>query len=113
MTIEATIQAVLAALAGGRCYPLTAPDPVVKPYIVFQVVSNIPEVTLDGVTDTENRRVQIDIYDKSYGAMKTLELLTKAAMESAAFINIPLASRESYETDTQLYRVSIDYSIWT
>jgi hypothetical protein len=113
MTIEATIQSVLGALVTGRCYPMIAPDKTVKPYVVYQVISNVPEVTLDGVTDTENRRVQVDIYDRSYGAVKTLELAVKAAMEAATFINIPLSSRETYETDTQLYRVSIDYSIWT
>ena len=36
-----------------------------------------------------------------------------SAMVMAVFINIPMVSRETYESETQLYRISLDYSIWT
>lgn len=113
MAIEGDVQAVLAALVGGRCYPMVAPDNTVRPYIIFLVVSNVPEVTLDGPVDTENRRIQIDVYDPTYSGVKTLELAIKAAMIAASFTNIPLVSRETYESETKLYRISLDYSIWT
>lgn len=113
MAIEGTLQTLLAALVSGRCYPLNAPDPVDKPYITFQVVSNIPSVSLDGPNGTENRRMQIDIWDKTYGGAKALELSVKAAMVSAVFTNIPLSTGDLYESETQLYRVTMDYSIWT
>jgi hypothetical protein len=113
MAIEGTIQTALAALVTGRCYPLIAPDKVVKPYIVFQVVSNVPSVSLDGPNGTENRRVQIDLWGKSYGEVKALEVAVKAAMVSASFVNVPLSTGDLYESDTQLYRVTMDYSIWS
>lgn len=113
MAIEGDIQAVLSALVAGRCYPMTAPDRTERPYIVYQVISNVPENTLDGADGTENRRVQVDVWGKSYGESKTLELLVKSAMEAASFINILMVSRDSFESETQLYRVSIDYSVWT
>lgn len=113
MAIEGTIQTLLAALVSGRCYPLNAPDPVAKPYITFQVISNIPSVSLDGPNGTENRRIQIDIWASTYGAAKTLENSVKAAMVAASFVNVPLSTGDLYENDTQLYRVSMDYSIWT
>lgn len=113
MAIEGTIQTLLGNLVSGRCYPLVAPDKPTFPYITFQVVSNIPNVTLNGRNATENRRLQIDIWDRSYGGSKTLEGSVKTAMDSAAFVNVPVLYSETYEVDTKVYRVSMDYSIWS
>jgi hypothetical protein len=113
MSTEGDIQTVLASLVSGRCFPIIAPDETAKPYITYQVVSNIPETTLDGPTGTENRRLQIDVFDTTYGAVKTLEATIKSTMASAAIVNIPLSTGDLYEGDTQLYRVTMDYSIWT
>lgn len=113
MAIEGTLQTLLAALVSGRCYPLTAPDKTERPYIVYQVVSNVPSVSLDGPNGTENRRIQIDVWGASYNEVKTLELSVKTAMNSALFCNIPLSTGDLYEPDTQLYRVTMDYSIWS
>lgn len=110
--IETSVQAVLAALVSGRCYPLVAPANVVKPYIVYQVVSNIPEVILDGAEGLEQRHMQFDIYAATYAAAKTLEESLKAAMLAASFVNVPLAYGDSYEPETQLYRCLMEYSVW-
>ena len=113
MAAESDIQAVLGALVTGRCYPLLAPANVVKPYITYQVISNVPSVTLDGPTGTENRRLQIDIFDKTYSGVKVLEESAKAAMAIATVTNVPLSTGDLFEGETQLYRVIMDYSIWT
>jgi len=110
--IETDIQAVLAALVADRCYPLLAPVGVEKPYIVYQVISNTPTVTLDGATGTEDRRVQIDGYATNYAGMKALEESIKTAMADAAFINIPLLTSDLYESETKLYRILMDYTVW-
>lgn len=114
MAIEGTIQALLASLVSGRCYPLVNTSAtIVKPYITYQVVSNVPTVSLTGPSGLENRRVQIDIWSDTYGASKALEIQVKAAMNSAPFVNIPLLSQDFYEEETKLYRVSVDFSVWS
>jgi hypothetical protein len=114
MAVEGDLQTLLGALVSGRCYPVTAPDSPTKPYITYQVISNVPLVNLDGPEGLENRRVQIDIWGDSYGAVKTLEVSVKSAMAGASFTNVPLPSPgEGYESDTKLYGVTMDYSVWS
>lgn len=113
MAIEGDIQTLLSTLVSGRCYPMNAPDKVVCPYITYQVISNVPVVDLGGRNGLENRRVQVDVFDRSYGGVKTLELAVKSAMDTATFKNVPLLFSELYEQDTKIYRVTMDYSIWT
>lgn len=113
MEIEGLIQAQIAPLTTGRCYPLTAPDPVVKPYLVFSVISDVQMNGLDGFAGLSNRRVQIDVYATSYGASKTLASAVKTSMSTAAFTNSHLSSQDLFEPDTQLYRVTMDFSIWS
>jgi len=113
LAIEYTIGTLLKTLVSNRAYPLKAPLNVVKPYITFQVVSNVPEVALDGPIGTENRRVQIDAWDDDYPGVKTLEASIKAAMIAATFVNVPLNSMDLDDPETGLYRVTMDYSIWT
>ena len=116
MSLEGDIQTLLAPLVSGRCYPLNAPDPVAKPYIVYSVVSDVTENTLDGDSGMSNTRVQVDVYGKSYGEAKGLAGkagTVKTAMAGAAFSNIHLASRDLYENDTQLYHVAMDFSVWS
>lgn len=113
MAIEGDIQVILAALVSGRAYALTAPDPVTKPFILFQVISDVQQNHLDGYAGFSNKRFQIDAYATSYGAAKTLAASTKAAMAASVIINIHLSSRDLYEPEVQLYRVSMDFSVWS
>ena len=113
MTTEGLMQAQLAPLVTGRCYALVAPDPSVKPYIVYQVISDVQVNSLDGFSGLSNKRVQVDVYATSYGASKTLASSAKTAMSNAAFSNIHLSSQDLYENDTQLHRTSMDFSIWS
>ena len=117
MSIEATIQTALGALVGGRCYPLVAPDPVVKPYIVYGVVTDVDENLIDdNNTGLSHARYQIDVYTTSYGATKALggkNGTIKAAWIAAFPRSVRLSYRELYEADTQLYRITMDFSVWS
>ena len=113
MAVEGDIQTLLAALVSGRAYPLTAPDPVIKPYIIFQVISDVQQNHLEGYAGFSNRRFQIDAYATSYGAAKTMAASIKTAMAASLIINVHLSSHDLYEPEVQLYRVSMDFSVWS
>jgi len=113
MAIEGDIKTLFGALVSGRCYPVTPPEKCAKPYIIFQVISNVPDVSLDGPTGLSRRRVQVDVYGTTYDAVKILEQQIFAAMEAATFTNVPLMSRDGYERETKTNRVSMDFSIWS
>jgi len=117
MTIEATIQTALGALVSGRCYPLfnVSSAPQATPYIVFSVISDIDENLLDdNNTGFSNIRYQVDVYTTSYGATKALggkNGTIKSAWITAFPQSVRLSYQELYEPDTQLYRISMDFSI--
>jgi hypothetical protein len=114
MAIEGDIQSLLATLVSGRCYPLVnTSTTIIKPYITYQVVSSVPTVSLDGPSGLENRRTQVDVWADTYGAAKALEIAVKSAMQGAYFVNIPLLAQDFYEEETKLYRVSMDFSVWS
>ena len=70
MIAGAQLYPLLAPLVSERVYPIIVPEGSVKdtPYIVWQVISDLPEKTIDGATGHEWVRVQIDCYDPSYDA---------------------------------------------
>ena len=110
--IEETLFTTLSALAGGRVYPLIAPDSPIKPFIIYQNIANTPEVTLANGVPISNTRMQIDCYDKTYAAVKAFAAAVQAAMTSATFTNVPLMNQDLYEQEVKLYRVQLDFSIW-
>jgi hypothetical protein len=110
--IEQSLFTALSGLAGGRVYPLTAPDSPTKPFIIYQNIANTPEVTLANGVPINNTRMQIDCYDKTYAAVKALAVSVQAAMAAASFTNVPLMNQDLYEQDVKLYRVQLDYSLW-
>lgn len=114
MAIEGDLQALLAPLVSGRCYPIINTSDIVQlPYITYQVISNVPTVSLDGPSGLENRRIQIDAFAFSYGAMKALETSIKKTMAGSTIVNVPLLSMEQYEEDALAYRATLDFSIWS
>jgi len=113
LAVEGDLKTALGTLVSSRCFALVAPDLTPTPYIIYSVVSNIPQVSLDGPTGTENRRVQVDVWGGSYGEVKALEVTVKSTMAASSIRNVPLSTMDMYESETKLYRVTMDYSIWT
>jgi predicted metallo-beta-lactamase superfamily hydrolase len=112
MAIEGDIQAVLAPLVAGCCYPLVAPDSQPRPYIIYQVISNVITNSLDGDVGISNRRFQIDPHADTYAAAKVLAKSITDAMASASFTNIKLHELDLYEPEIKAYRVTMDFSVW-
>lgn len=110
--IEGDIQAVLAPLVTGGCWPLVAPELTPRPYIIYQVISNPTQNTLDGDAGISNRRVQVDVWADSYGAAKGLAASITAAMKTAPFVNIKIGDNDLYEPEVKIFRVSMDFSVW-
>ena len=111
--IQEQLQAVLAPLVAGKSFPNLAAQDTVPPYIVYQRVVSVPHNTLQGATDLQNTRVQIDAYAKTYGQAQALAENVRAAMQGAGFSNIQLSEQDFFEVEVRLHRVSLDYSIWS
>lgn len=114
-TLLQDIQAVLAAvpgLTGGSHYLSNEDQPPTPPYAVFAFVVSTSNNSMDGPSDTQNTRVQIDIFSRSVGELETLDAALDTAMKAAAFTNIPIASQDQFEEPVRLFRRIREFSVW-
>lgn len=113
MTIEAEIQALLGPLVSGRCYPIDDDDPsLTNPYIIFTILWEHPEVSLDGPIGLSNDRVQVDVFGSTYSSAKTISRAVTTAFEGSSIDNVPITYYDGYVEETKEYRSTLEYSIW-
>ena len=110
--IEERLYTLLNDLVDGRMYPSVAPGTVSKPYVVYTGIASTPEVTLESTEPINNARMQIDCYDNGFMNVQTLSQSIRAAMRGWSVQNVPLLVQNGYDTDANLHRVTLDYSIW-
>lgn len=111
MTASERIYSLLADLVDGRCYPLFVPETEKSPppYIVYSIISNMPDNVLDGITGHEWVRVQIDVYTKNYD--DTISLSAQA-VQTLNTIQPSEYGGTTYLSDDGLYRGLIEYEFW-
>lgn len=112
------LQAILSPLAaGGAWYAMNTTEPPVFPFIVWQRITSLFENTLDGPTDMQNTRVQIDIFSRDIAQAESISNALDAAMQAASdaktLVNVPLSSQDLYEFDARCHRISRDFSVWS
>jgi len=84
-----------------------------KPYIIYQRVGNTPEWTLTGDGGRDNDRYQIDVYGLTPIEVSSIEVQVRLAMETATNFQIGrVFSGNTYEPETNLHRVLLDFSVW-
>jgi len=110
--IEITVFDLLKSLVSNRCYPLVMPQNPTFPAIVYTRIASTPQNVLFGGTTLDQVRMQIDIYAKTYKAAKTLAKSVRTSMETAAFSATLQTDDDSFEPETDIYRVSMDYYIY-
>jgi hypothetical protein len=113
-TIIEDLRVILDPLAAnGAWYGVNTTEPPVYPYIVFQRISSVPNVSIAGPSVLQNTRFQIDIYSRQISEATGIETALEAAMTAWSVTNIPLTSQDIYEDDVRAYRISKDYSVWS
>ncbi len=105
---------LLSGVAGGRVYPLVAPQPATTPYVIYQRVASSVENVLagNGSPPINNTRLQIDIYAKTYAESQSVADSVESAMLGWSERNVQLSSLDLYEDDVKLFRVLMDFSVW-
>lgn len=110
-----TADANFTKLAGRRLYPGVLPQGSVLPAVVYNVIDDLPLNTLQGSGGLRNVHLQLDVYDKSYLKAQEVGKAANAVLGSLAVdgqSSLRVNGRDLYEDDTELYRVSQDYSLW-
>lgn len=113
---ELKADTVLQALVDSRIFPGVIPQKTEMPAVCYQVVSDVPQESFtNGVDRLVNARVQIDCYAKTYLEAQAVAAAIDAVMTGLARPDLSALreiSRDLYENEDQLHRVTADYSVW-
>ena len=118
--------AALTAIIGtspARIYWMRAPQNTVRPYVVMQVISSIPDVAHSGPTGIIASRVQIDIYGDTYGAAKAVARAITGRLSGFRGLRLSITfdgifkagERDDFEDSAstdKLFRTSMDFFVW-
>ena len=112
MTTEAKLQALLAPLAAGGCWPVVNTSATIThPYIVFYEIVEVSEMLAGGAP--YSKRMQIDCFAKSYGAAKALANAVSDALKASAMVNVKLSQMDGeYNPAVKDYQVITEFNIW-
>jgi len=99
------------AIVSNRIYRHgNAPQGVGKPYIVWSLISGVPENTLSETPNIDRLPIQVDCYHQTDVGIVDLAKAVRDAIEPLAHMtNIPINLRE---TDTKLYRITLEFDWW-
>lgn len=109
----------LAAMVSTRVYPSRMPDECAKPAVVYTVVSDVPAASLNGalVDATGAARVQVDSYARTYREAHAVAEAVRGAIGDLRTPSPGLSSwlenaRDLFDNETQLHRVTQDFTVW-
>lgn len=101
----------LGSLVNARIYPMIIRehDDATAPYIIYQTISSVSEITNDGITGHEWVRVQIDVYhDDAYQCTLLANKVINAINDQIQH-SIYGGQQQMYDAASDLFRQSIDY----
>lgn len=115
MTTEATLQALLAPLAAGGCWPMVNTSAtIIYPYIVFYEIAGIPDITLESYSGLTKKRFQIDCFGASYGQAKALAKSIRGTLDATIVSSEMIAEMDGqYDSSTKTYQTILEYYIWS
>lgn len=103
---DAAVTALLGAQPT-RLYPFgEAPEGVIKPYAVWQLLTGSPDNYLSGRPDIDGYTLQVDVYATTAGGGRAVTQAIARAIELKA--NITRWGGETKDSATKLYRSSFD-----
>lgn len=88
-----------------------APQDTPRPYVTWSTISAVPAQGFD-LPDIDNARVQVNCFADTSPARDALAKAVQVAMENGG-VNVMISDNgDSYDQPTNLYRQSMDFSLW-
>ena len=113
MSLESVVQSALGSCAANGAHQDVAIQGTLPPYIVWTLVASSINNNLGGASNAQNARVQVDCYAATPILRRAIGDAVEAAMAAASFSNVELNQAASFENETRLFRLMLEYSIWT
>jgi hypothetical protein len=83
----------------------------VGPFIVWQIISGVPENNLSDLPEFDDARIQVDAYALSQATARQLSAAAQAVLEQLGYV--VLGPTEDHEDETLLWRWSFDWEVWS
>jgi len=114
MSLEADLKTTLRPVFANGFFPMVAPAKTVAPYAVYQLISGVPENSIDGATpNLTNAHYQVNIFGRDVDALIDLVQDAKDAMLAASlFKSVCINEMDSFEDPALLYGKQLEFSIW-
>lgn len=104
---DAVVTGLLGSGVNLRMYPFgLAPEGVVKPYAVWQLVSGRPENYLAGRPDADGYTLQVDVYGTTSASARRVRDAIRDAIELQAYVT--RWGGETIDPSTKNFRASFD-----
>lgn len=117
----------ITSLSSNKIYPIVAPVNAVKPYIIYQQISNNPVHTMENDADLHSVRVQVSTWSTSFSQLVGISTQIKATLRdfsgtlgTSNFVVQRIFYDSEFdfpeydsELDTITYHRSQDFIIWT
>lgn len=112
--IENDLKTALAGVAGGRCYPDTAPDNPVLPLLVYQQVGGKAYDYADqSLPDHDHARMQVVAWAKTpLEASQTMRAARVAILAAIKPAQTYAAAIALYDENLKLYGMRQDFGLW-
>jgi hypothetical protein len=82
LSADAAVTAHIGTGSTARLFPLIAPPGTAAPYVVFQLISLVPDLTLGEASASGRHLVQLSIVAPTYAAALALAIALTAALDS-------------------------------
>lgn len=102
----------LSALVSTRIYPLHMARGATFPAVVYTRVSGARINNLDG-ENIQNPRYQVDVWADDFDSAMAIAAQVALAFAGASFQAVFIADRHEHDGTMDLYRVSMDFSVWS
>ena len=104
--LHLTSDASISSFVSNRIYPKVAPQNVIKPYIVYHIISDMDKQCLVGNVYQNDVRVQIDCWGTKYSEVANIKNAVKSSLIGFKKSS-EIYSFDDYEDETKLYRQSM------
>lgn len=103
MSIESDIVAALTGVAGGRIYPLAAPEKAVKPFVIYKPQS-MPIVAMDGAILGQQAMIVFEAWGESYAsALSTANAIQPALVAAGIHGDMIDPPEDGYDPQVDEY----------
>lgn len=110
--VQQTLSSSLAltAIVGSRISQGIAPEDQERPYVVWSIVSAVPENLLGDAPLEDDQRIQVDCWSPQQTQCRQMMQAAQQALETIGYI--VFGPWSEYESDTNLFRWSFDLEVW-